>query len=1064
MRMKNRFCRMSKQLLGVACLLSTCGVTYSCSDDYDLDETNPSFLGKSIYDELNAKGNFKTVIRLIDDLGYKDVLSQTGSKTLFVADDNAYAEFLKTTTWKDSNGEPVRSYDQLTTSQKRLLLNGSMLNNAYVLEMLTTIQGPIKNQCLRQITSMSATDSVPMFKYDELPNNLNNIDGNAITPDKRYWDNYRKQEKGWTYLALDKTAPMMTHFLQAQMNEKEITPSDVSFILGLDNTDKAWHDNSNRSFIYDAEIVNGGADVTCLNGYYHQIDKVLVTPGNMAEVIRQNPNTHLFSAMLERFSAPYYDATLTEEYKALHSMRSDSIFQKLYIAQRGQMGSITTDPSGQALGGDVSRLTYDPGWNAYAVENSTKEQDMGAMFIPSDEAMEQYFLRGAGASFIENYGNKENTKENLLENLYQIPQNIIVKMINNMMKESFNATVPSKYLSIMNAAQDQMFSQYKSLDDFKAAIKQVMLANNGVVYVLNDMVAPPDYASVSGPVLSDQSARVMNTIIHADDNFVNSKNYANAPLRKFYSTYLLAMQSHFSLFVPTDKGLLEHGYFDPVSAGSLDRTQYRYWTLKPADIDKKGNKQVAIIAQAYRYDAEKGLTGTSGKSMGNTYSSAASDNVESSSFGPVKKQIMTDLVDQHIIVHSDGNGVNSIESGRKYYLSRSGAPVIVDNMGDVSNGKGMVVEGGFQKDVNSDAYGDVNNFQCKVTKGYDLSTGYGNGHTYFLDRPMQPTTNNVMQVLTSLKKSNVGYGKFFDLCSDFVYSSNQDLYLRIFNRVYKSADATSMEDKVKTGSNDWLTEMQKYAIFALNSDQTGGRFTAANTNLVRFFNNYRYTIFVPSDDAIADAEAKGLPTLASIEEFVNNNYDAEKNEWKLRVDAKTGELEKPVLDESGVYYAAPAQMEARAMVTCLINFLKYHFCDQSYFVDGYADNNYTYSQTSCSDSKTNTFIPLAIRHTKNGLEVFDMRSITNNKVTSTAHAVNVATNNAKVYNLFARDYELNATVSSAKYIKSSSYVTLHGLEGKNFLLFDASKSAKFSDAWSTPNKAKAFVKKYRLKK
>ena len=117
MRMKNRFCRMSKQLLGVACLLSTCGVTYSCSDDYDLDETNPSFLGKSIYDELNAKGNFKTVIRLIDDLGYKDVLSQTGSKTLFVADDNAYAEFLKTTTWKDSNREPVRRYAQLTTSQ-----------------------------------------------------------------------------------------------------------------------------------------------------------------------------------------------------------------------------------------------------------------------------------------------------------------------------------------------------------------------------------------------------------------------------------------------------------------------------------------------------------------------------------------------------------------------------------------------------------------------------------------------------------------------------------------------------------------------------------------------------------------------------------------------------------------------------------------------------------------------------------------------------------------------------------------------------------------------------------
>ncbi len=1062
MRMKNRFCRMSKQLLGIACLLSTCGVTYSCSDDYDLDEKSPSFLGKSIYDELNAKGDFKTVIRLIDDLGYKEVLSKTGSKTLFVANDDAYAKFLETTTWKDGNGEPVRSYDQLTTAQKRLLLNGSMLNNAYVLEMLTTIQGPVKNLCIRQLSSMSATDSVPMFKYDELPNNLNNIDGNAITPDKRYWDNYRKPEKGWTYLALDNTAPMLTHFLQAQMNEKNITPSDVSFILGLDGTDKAWNDNSNRSFVYDAEIVKGSADVTCLNGYYHQIDKVLVTPGNMAEEIRLNPTTSLFSAMLERFSAPYYDANLTEEYKALHSMRSDSIFQKLYIAQRGQQGSISKDPSGEALGGDIPRLSFDPGWNAYSVENSTKEQDMAAMFVPSDDAMKQYFLRGAGASLIENYGNKDNTEENLLENLYQIPQNIIVKMINNLMKESFNSTVPSKYLSVMNSAQDQMFSQYKSLPDFKKGINKVLLANNGVVYVMNDMIAPPDYASVSGPVLSDQSARVMNTIIHADDNFVSKAQYANAPLRKFYSTYLLAMQSHFSLFVPIDAGLADYGYFDPVAAASADRTQQKYWTMKPANITTKGAKQVAVLAQAYRYDASKGLDAANSRPMGNAYSSAATDNVETSNYGPTKKQMMIDMVDQHILVHGDGNGSTSIEANHKYYLSRSGAPVIVDNMGNVNNGSGMVVEGGYQKDVNNDAYGEANDFKCKVTKGYDLSTGYGNGHTYFLDRPMQPTTNNVYQVFNALKKNNVGYSKFFDMCCDFVYSNNQDLLLQIFNKVYESADATTPVDKVKEGSNEWLTELQKYAIFSLNSNQTGGRYTAANTNLIRFFNNYRYTIFVPSDAAIDEAVSHGLPTLTKIESFVNENYDAEKKAWKLR--EVNGEPEKLVLDENGKY-AAPAQLEARAMITCLINFLKYHFCDQSYFVDEYADNDYSYSQSSCTDSKTNSFIPVAVRHTTNGLEVFDARSMTNGKVVaSKASPVKVATNDAKVFNLFARDYELNNASTSARSIKSSSYVVVQGLKDRDFLLFDASKANKFNDAWSSPAKAKAFLQKYRLKK
>lgn len=147
-----------------------------------------------------------------------------------------------------------------------------------------------------------------------------------------------------------------------------------------------------------------------------------------------------------------------------------------------------------------------------------------------------------------------------------------------------------------------------------------------------------------------------------------------------------------------------------------------------------------------------------------------------------------------------------------------------------------------------------------------------------------------------------------------------------------------------------------------------------------------------------------------------------------------GEPEKLVLDENGKY-AAPAQLEARAMITCLINFLKYHFCDQSYFVDEYADHDYSYSQSSCTDSKTNSFIPVAVRHTTNGLEVFDARSMTNGKVVaSKANPVKVATNDAKVFNLFARDYELNNASTSARSIKSSSYVVVQGLKDRDFLL------------------------------
>lgn len=1010
--MKNRFCRIGKHLLGVACLLSTCGVTYSCSDDYDLDETTPSFLGKSIYDELKNRTDrkFTTVIRLIDDLGYKDVLSKTGSKTLFVADDDAYDQFFKNNTWG------VTNYDQLSTNQKRLLLNGSMLNNAYVLEMLTTIQGPVKNLCLRQLSALSATDTIPYFKWEELPNNLNNNAGTVQTPDKRYWDEYRKQEKGGMYLALDKTTPMMTHFLQAQMNEKNIQPSDISFILGLDGTDKAWHDNANRSFVYNAEIVD--PDVTCLNGYYHVLDKVLVTPGNMAEEIRKNSDTQLFSALLDRFSAPYYDATLTEEYKALHTIEADSVFQKLYIASRGQKGNITSDPKGEALGSDIPRLSYDPGWNAYTVDNSTKEQDMGAMFIPSDAAVKDYFLYKTGNTMLANYATKKPiTEDNLLENLYQLPQNILVKLINNLMKESFNSTVPSKYLTVMNTAQDQMFSQYATEQDFKNAIEKVLIANNGVVYVMKEFITPPDYAAVSGPVLTDEGVRVMNAVIHADDNNI-SKDYANAPLRKFYSSYLLAMQSHFSLFVPTDSGLAKYGYVDPVTYATGNSSRYRYWAFTPDNITQAGGKKIAVRADGFKYDRSQDMFANGQTSA--TTNSRANDGLTSAN-GMVKKQMLCDMVDQHIIVHGSSNGDEMIEKNRKYYLSRSGAPVVVENYGSnlSGTGEGMVVDGGFQVDVNKDAFPD-NDFHCQVVRGFDLSEGYGNGHTYFLNRPMQPTLNNSYQVMNTLSRvEDSHYTKFFSMCSQLVYGSDEENLAKIFK-----GDMTD---------DNWRTELQKFAIFASNEgSSTNTRYTATNTNLVRFFNNFRYTIFVPSDEAIDKAISEGLPTLEDIDNYVNENCIT--GEWKEGTQAK-----------------------AQAMVTCLINFLKYHFCDQSYFVDNYNEAAAA-SMTACTQTDATTgkisFIPVSIKHEVGKLKVSDVSG-----------AESEVTSSANCYNLMARDYELtNRAGSTTNEIKASSYVAVHGLSNDQYLLFDSAVKGDFTKLWSTPSAARAFVKKFALRK
>ena len=118
----------------VACCAMGC--FYSCNDGYELIDEDPSWLGSSIYDYLKSNGNYTNVVRMIDDLGYAEVLARTGSKTLFVADDQAFAAFFANPIWTTGTGEPVKSYEQLSSAQKRLLFNGCMLDNAYLLEMM----------------------------------------------------------------------------------------------------------------------------------------------------------------------------------------------------------------------------------------------------------------------------------------------------------------------------------------------------------------------------------------------------------------------------------------------------------------------------------------------------------------------------------------------------------------------------------------------------------------------------------------------------------------------------------------------------------------------------------------------------------------------------------------------------------------------------------------------------------------------------------------------------------------------------------------------------------------
>ncbi len=336
---------------------------------------------------------------------------------------------------------------------------------------------------------------------------------------------------------------------------------------------------------------------------------------------------------------------------------------------------------------------------------------------------------------------------------------------------------------------------------------------------------------------------------------------------------------------------------------------------------------------------------------------------------------------------------------------------MVVNKGNAAQaGIGMQVDGGFQIQLNQDEY-PANDHHCVVTEGYDMTretNGYGNGMTYLLDRPMQPTTRSVYNIL----RSDSRYSKFFNLANT-AFSAEELAIIGLKDPSWTDKD------------EEWTAEQNKYRIFT----NASGYNPAQDEKLVRFFNNYRYTIYVPTNEAMQAAYAAGLPTYEDISKFISDNT--------ILPD-----------DEDGEATMTPEnQAKAQAMVNMLVNFVKYHFQDQAFYVD---DCNYSGDfQTSCVDVVNNVYLTISMKQTPNAITVTDASGATQSVI--------------EPYNVLARDSNFDkAVANTATSISNSSYAVLHQVAKP--LVFMSDFSGRYDDQWATQSKAKAFLAKYRILK
>ena len=829
--------------------------TQSCENDFVLTG-QPEWLGNSIYEQLQDDGHFTTLLKLIDDLDQKEVLSHTGSKTLFAANDEAFAQ------WFSHNNWGVRDYSKLTTAQKKMLLNNSMINNAYLIELLSNVSGnpPMEGMCMRRETASSIYDSVYIMKPTDMPNTA-------------AWAKFKESGKSIPIFK-DATSAPMIHFLPAFMSYYNMTNEDLSILTNHQATSTA------ESWVNGVRV--GEKDITCKNGYIQKVDGVIESSPNMAEIIRQHPNMSMWSSLIDRFSAPYYNDAGTKEYNRLYN-NQDSVYTMRYYSKRSAGGNPNAvDPSGEAV---TAQLSFDPGWNQYMYANTMDydlHYDAGAMIVPTNEAL-TYWWNNEGRDLQTEYGSWDS-----------IPDATLAKLLNVNMLPTFTNALPSKFDNVLNDAKEALGIKVEHVDS-------CFMGCNGVVYLVNRVFSPAEYASVAYPALAHAST--MNVIYWAIDqlNFL---------------PYLLSMDSRYSLLLPTNDAML--WYLDPAFYGKVENsTGLEAPSLLEFYYDP--TKREAERVQARRYTCTVDENGVI--TVGPRTQAVVSNDVI--------KDRLSRLMDQLIIV-------GDVEDGHEYYKSKGGTLLRVTK---TSDGR-LAFSGGW--DI------EHNNVQLPVNK--DEIYTKTNGKSYQLNDRMPLSAQNSFYMTL---KNHEEYSKFLDLIDH-------------------------------DGSELMITKLNAYN--AGLTDQGSKNF--------KLFDNYNYTVYVPTNQAIQELIDQGvLPTW--------DDYEAQTEQiWGSE------EL---------------ADSAQKVIKNIIVDFIRYHVQDHSVAIN-MAPENGTYNnvyESMLRNPETGRFYPLKSNASSNSLTITD-------EVGNTRHVIKTE----GLYNQICRDYWFRGAVgSNTAVIFMASDAVVHQIDG-----------------------------------
>ncbi|MBW4889956.1 fasciclin domain-containing protein [Mucilaginibacter sp. HMF5004] len=327
-------------------------------DDY---YASPANLGDPIFQQLQQRGNFQHLTKVITKAGYQNILSTTGWWTMFAPNDAAFEKYYTATGLTDAS---------ITDSLAKSIVKYSLVFNGYRQDQLSTYQ----------VAGTNASIAGEAYKrktafYDWVQPSTDGIHNKIIATNRN--NGYKSGSNLYTYVEGDNNNKYIPYFTDLFLSTNGLSATDYN----------SFYPNTTYSGfnVAGAKVLN--KDIVASNGFINEIDQVIVPLKSLDQYLGTNPDYSEFKKLLDSLSAYNANAYITHNlFVATGS--TDQVYIKSYD------GRLAFSPNNEnyqdpLASGYIANASQSNGWS---------------MVVPNNLAMNAYrkkLLGKLGGSFFK---------------------------------------------------------------------------------------------------------------------------------------------------------------------------------------------------------------------------------------------------------------------------------------------------------------------------------------------------------------------------------------------------------------------------------------------------------------------------------------------------------------------------------------------------------------------------------------------------------------------------------------------------------------------------------------